>query len=177
MKRNFLISFILIVLCGCGYTAGSFVSSKGHSVYVENFVNEINVTQEISDRKPYYAYKPAMEADITRSIIDKFLYDGNYEIKDQESAEFVLKGQLVDYRREPLRYDANDYVIEYRLSVVVNMELFDRISGKKVWQEKNFAGESTYRTTGQYAKSENTTLDEALEDLSNRVVERTVENW
>ncbi|MBL7155898.1 MAG: hypothetical protein ISS90_02025 [Candidatus Omnitrophica bacterium] len=167
----------LIFLCGCGYTTRSAVRSKDPSICVNNFVNKINVTQETTNRKAYYAYRPGMESDITTEIINRFLFDGDYEIKDANNAHYLLKGELVDFKREPLRYDTNDNVTEYRISVVINMELRDRETGTLLWKENDFAGESTYRTQGQYAKPESAAAGEAIKDLADRVVERTVENW
>src|SRR4030042_32388 len=137
MKKNlFFITLSLIVLSGCGYTTRSAVSSSGSSIYVENFVNKIDIAKETSDEAVYYAYRPGMESDITRQIINRFIYDGNYLVTDAKNAHFLLKGQLVEFKREPLRYDANDNVIEYRLSLVTNIELDDNRQGSVVWQER-----------------------------------------
>jgi len=160
-----------------GYTSGSNLPAEECSVYVDNFVNKINVTEETSDSKPYYAYLPGMEADITRRIINRFIFDGSYEIRDAKNAYFILKGQLIDFKREPLRYDADNKVLEYRLSVVVNIELYKIKGNELVWQENRFAGESTFRTMGQFAKVENLAAQDAMNDLAERVVERTVESW
>jgi len=177
-KIFFLITgAVLILLAGCGYATRSIMAAGDPSIYVQNFVNKIDVTHETSDESTYYAYKPAMESDITRGVIDRFIFDGNYKIESLRDATYLLKGDLIEFRREPLGYDANDNVTEYRLSVVVNMELRNLKTNELVWQESRFAGESTYRTGGQFAKSESTALDEAVEDLSRRIVERTVENW
>jgi len=176
-KTRFFIICTLVFLCGCGYVTRSVISTGDASVYVDNFVNKIDITQEISDEKPYYAYRPAVESDITRAIIDRFIFDGNYRIKESESAHFMLKGELVDFRRDPLRYDTNENIIEYRISVAVNMEFQDLKEKALLWQERNFAGESTYRTTGEFAKSENVAVEEAITDLARRVIARAVENW
>lgn len=180
MKRNlFFITLAFIILCGCGYTT-AMVMPRPYtqaSIHVDNFVNKIDVTRETTDRKVYYAYQPGMESDITREVIDRFIFDGNYEVKDAKSAHYLLKGELIDFKREPLRYDANDNVIEYRMSVVVDIEFYDNDNGKLLWCEKHFAGESTYRTTGQFARSETLARQDAVKDLARRIVERTVENW
>lgn len=175
--RTFFIIFALITLCGCGYTTRSVLPSGEASIHIDNFINKIDVAQEVSKENPYYAYLPAMESDITREVINRFIFDGNYRIKGPEDARFLLKGSMVDFRRDPLRYDANENVIEYRISVAVDMELIDLKDDKSLWLEKYFAGESTYRTTGEFAKSESTAIQEAVEDLARRIVERTVENW
>ena len=174
---SFFVSLLLIAVCGCGYTTRSAVRVDEPSVYVENFLNSIDTTRETSDTRPYYAYRPAIESDITREVIDKFVSDGNYPIEGPKNAHFSLKGELVSFERQPLRYDANDNVTEYRLSVVVNMELNDLYKKETVWKESGFAGESTYHTSGALSKSEGTAIQEAIKDLAQRIVERTVEDW
>ena len=169
--------FTCLIFSGCGYSTHAVLTSGEASVYVDNFKNKIDVTSEISDEKIYYAYTPGAEANITRLIIDRFIADGTYEIKEEKDAQFLLVGSLIDFRREPLRYDTNDNVTEYRISIAVDIELFDSVTGELVWEEKTFAGEATYRTSGQYSKSESTATEEAIEDLARRIVERTVENW
>jgi len=172
-----LIFSVFFLVYGCGYTTHSVMPEGDPTLYVANFVNKINVTEEASDKNVYYAYKPGMEIDITREIIDRFIFDGNYKITSQETAHFLLKGQLVRFERQPLRYDANENITEYRINVVVDIELHDLEKETIVWTENNFAGESTYRTSGRFAKSEVTAVKEAIKDLARRVVERTVENW
>ncbi|MBN1353211.1 MAG: LptE family protein [Candidatus Omnitrophica bacterium] len=176
-RKLLFTAFILTALYGCGYTTGALMPSGETSIYVDNFVNKIDVTREVSNEKAYYSYIPAIESDIRRRVIDRFILDGNYQIKNPDEAHFMLKGQLVEFRRDPLRYDANDNVIEYRITVVVNVELYNLKENKLIWKEANFGGESTYRTTGQFAMSENKAVDQSINDLARRIVERTVENW
>lgn len=178
VKKNlFFILLVFVILWGCGYTTHSVLPSGQSSIHIDNFTNEIDTTTEVSEKRVYYAYKPGMETDITQEIIDKFVLDGTFEVRSSKEANLLLKGRLVDFRREPLRYDANDNVVEYRISIVVDMELVNLKEEKIVWGEKSFAGESTYRTTGQFSKSESVAIQEAINDLARRVVERTVENW
>ncbi|NQU95940.1 MAG: hypothetical protein HQ549_06940 [Candidatus Omnitrophica bacterium] len=178
MKRNIFFTILsLVFLYGCGYTSHSVLPSGEATVHVGNFVNKIDTTREISNDRVYFAYRPGLETDITRAVIDKFMIDGNYEIKDEKSAHFLLTGELVNFRREPLRYDASENVIEYRLHIAVDIKLYDLKKESIVWRENNFAGESTYRTTGQFAKSESAAITDAVKDLARRIVERTVLNW
>jgi outer membrane lipopolysaccharide assembly protein LptE/RlpB len=172
-----MLAFLTIFLMGCGYTARSLLPSDYKSVYVDSFANKIKITAEQSNVRMYRGYRPGLEADITSAIIDKFLLDGNLKVADRSSASLILKGELVDFRKEPLRYDANDNIEEYRLILTVNMELDEVKTGKVVWKERSFSGETTYRTGGSLAKSESSALADATQDLARRVVERTVEGW
>ena len=164
-------------ISGCGYTTKSLLPSNLKTIYVDNLVNRINVTAEASDARMYRGYRPGMELEATRTIRDKYLSDGNLKIADREAADLILTGSLVDFRNEALRYARNDDIEEYRIRLVVNLEMKNAKDGKVRWTENNFAGEALYRTSGTLAKSETTAIKEAADDLARRVVERTIEEW
>lgn len=164
-------------LLGCGYTTRSLISDKFRTIYVAPFVNKIDITQETEVARKYKIYKPMLETDITKSVINKFLFDGNLRPTKEASADLVLKGELVEFRKDPLRYTDSDEVEEYRLNLVVNISLWDTRQNKLVWEESNFTGDTTYFTRGQTAKSEETAISEAISDLARRIVERAVEQW
>lgn len=169
--------FLLVQICGCGYTTHSLLPGGARSIYVANFVNKIDMAQETSDARMYLGYRHALEAEITKAVVDRFIYDGNLRVSKEEGADIALVGELIDFRREGLRYDKNDNIEEYRIRLVVDIKLEDLRKKKILWKEKNFSGEATYRTTGSLAKSESSGIDDAVEDLSRRIVERTVEGW
>jgi hypothetical protein len=147
------------------------------SIYVENFVSKVKVTDEPTNERMYKGYVPGMETDITKAVSDRFLYDGNLKIAKPADADLILVGELMDFKREALRYDANDNVEEYRIILVTNLALKRAKTGETVWSEENFSGETTYRTGGSLAMSETAAVDAAADDLARRIVERTVEEW
>lgn len=164
-------------IMGCGYTTRSMISGKFKTIYVRPFINKIDITYDTDAASKYKIYKAGLETDITRTVVDKYLFDGNLRPIKLESADLILKGELIEFRRDPLRYTESDEVEEYRLNLVVNIELWDPGENKLVWQENGFTGDTTYFTSGINAKSEATAINDALSDLARRVVERTVEQW
>jgi len=178
MKKILAIAAISAVLVsGCGYTTRSLLPANYKSIYVENVKNLIKVTAEQSDQRMYRGYRPGMEIDMTKAFINKFIADGNIRINSAENADLMLKTELIDYNRGAIIYDVNYSIEEYRIKMIVNLELFDVKANKLVWQEKGFAGETTYRTGGSLAKTESVAVKDAIDDLARRVVERTVEAW
>ena len=168
---------LLVTITGCGYTTRSMISGRFRTIYITPFVNKVDITNETYASTKYRIYRPRLETDITKSVTNRFLFDGNLKPVKEEAADLILKGELIEFRRDPLRYDANDAVSEYRINLVVNISLWDKRENKLVWQENSFTGDSSYFTTGAQAKSEDTAVNDALSDLSRRIVERTVEQW
>ena len=178
MKNYYLpIVIFLSLISGCGYTTKSLLPSDIKTIRVDNFKNEIQVQAEQSNLRMYRGYRPGMENDITRAVTNKFLTDGTLKIVSESNADLTLKSSLIDFKRDALRYDTNDNVEEYRVKLVVNMELTNNKTGAVMWKEKGFAGETTYRTSGTLAKSDDAAVNDAIDDLARRIVERTVEAW
>jgi hypothetical protein len=175
MKRIFFtILAACVVLTGCGYSTRSLISDKYKTVYVAPFENKIDYLNQ-NDRKIYI---PGLETRVRQTVIDRYLFDGNLRIGQQDTADLVLKGQLLSFDRDELRLTTSDDVKEYRLRVTVALTLVDPIDGNKVvWSEPAFFGEATYYVSGPLAKSESAAIDETIQDLARRAVARTVEDW
>ena len=173
-----LYSLLSTSLCGCGYTTGGATLPAGvKTIHVDHFLNKIDITAEVSTRRVYQVYHPLLEVDIRDSVIDRFLFDGNLRIATENKADWILKSELIEFRRDPLRYtDDEETVLEYRINIIVNLSLWAR-EGDLVWEQKNFVGDTTYFTQGSSSISEATAIDKAITDLARRIVERVIENW
>lgn len=167
----------IIGLSGCGYTTRSLISQQGYyTIYVRPFVNKIDITSETSVAREYKIYHPLLENDITRKVIDQFILDGNLRLAKEEDADLILGGELINYRKDTLRYTGTDdeEVEEYRVSLVVNLKLYDTSKQTLVWEVGSFVGDTTYIPQ---EKSESTAISEAVSDLARRIVNRTVDIW
>ena len=142
----------------------------------------MNITQEGYSADKYHIYRPMLETDITKKVVNRYLFDGNLKLAKEAQADLVLKGELIEYRKDPLSYTANNEdVTEYRINININLSLWDKKENKLLWQESNFNGNYSYFTSfasGNVAiVSEDTAVNNAVEDLARRIVERTVEQW
>ncbi len=181
MKRILIIlalCYMPYAILGCGYTTRSAISTKYKSVYIPPFLNKIDIANESYSGNKYTIYHPGLESDVTKNVSNKFLFDGNIRPVKSEAADVTLKGELVEFRRDALRYDDNNEVMEYRISVRVNLQLWDNPKNELIWKENNFGGEATYFTPGHTgSRSEDAAINDALVDLARRIVERSVEEW
>jgi hypothetical protein len=180
MKRFYLGSIVIVVaiFSGCGYTTRSTLSKEFKTIYIAPVENKIDITQEADMGNRYRLYKPQLETKLTQAIINRFLTDSNLRPNASDASDLMLKTALVEFRQDPLRYDDNDEVMEYRVIVRVQMSLRDNRQGKGIWQEDSFSGEATYITPGHSgARSQDVAIDEAIADLARRIVERTIEAW
>ena len=184
---KFLVSCLLVT--GCGYTTRPGLASHLKTVYIKPFTNKIDLTQLTTDYERFPIYRPGMEVTVTNSVIDRFQFTGLLRPTRSEKADSRLEGELVEFRRDALRFNASQQVEEWRLSVVVNLRFYDlhgspaegqatsEGGGLLLWEDSRFTGDTTYFELGPNAESESKALDRAIEDLARRVVERCVENW
>lgn len=173
---------LALSVAGCGYTTRSMISSQYRTIYITPFVNKIDITREFDVDRKYRLYRPHLESDLTRAVSEKYLFDGNLKPVDPDLADVTLKGELIEFRKDPLRYDNGDEVAEYRVSVVVGMSLWDNKKQETIWEEKSFTGDTTFFPTTStlpnvVKKTDDQAINDAIADLARRIVERTVEQW
>ncbi|MCM8792736.1 MAG: LPS assembly lipoprotein LptE [Candidatus Omnitrophica bacterium] len=161
---------------GCGYTTHSLISSKYKTIYVSHFVNKIDIAKETESMRRYKVYYPLIEHDVRKAVIERFNLDGSLRISPEEHADLILKGTVLDFRRDALRYLVNDEVEEYRISITVEIELEDKNKNTLI-EKSRIIGDTTYFLNGPHAKAEPVAIDEALKDVARRIVECVVERW
>ena len=163
-------------LSGCGYTTRSMLYGNYNTIYIAPFLNKVDITVESFSANKYRIYRPMLETDITKKVINRYLFDGNLKPVKEAAADLVLKGELIEYRKDPLSYNQNsDEVTEYRVNIYVNLTFWDTKKNKLVWQENNFNGNYSYLVSS--TTTEAAAVTNAVEDLARRIVERTVEQW
>jgi len=175
-RRVFLLLLALAV-SGCGYTTRPGLAPHLKTVYVKPFTNKIDITQLTTGNERFPIYRHQMEVDLTNAVIDRYQFTGLLRPASAERADCRLEGDLVEFRRDALRYNASQQVEEWRLSLVVNLRFYDQNAKTLLWEEVRFTGDSTYFALGTNAESEAAALARATTDLARRMVERTVESW
>lgn len=177
MKKFPVLILMLFVVSlssvNCGYSTSIMAATGLRTIYIEPFNNNINYTSELQNE----VYVPLLEVKVRDAVINRFQFDGHLKIAKPEVADLILKGALIGYERNVLRRTDNDDVEEYRLHVLVDLVLWDPEKEEVVWEERGFAGETTFFLTGPKSKSEASAVEDAIVDLAKRIVERTIEDW
>ena len=177
--RIYFSAVILLCMCasGCGYSSSALLPAGLDSVHVDNFVNGINPTREVSSRRNSYSYRPAMENDITRAVVNGFIFGRHLDIQTKDNAALRLEGTLVDFRQYPLTYSDDYNIEEFRMEVFVDISLYNNRTGELMWEEKSLMGQTNYYVEGPNKINGAEALKDVVDDLAARIVERTVEAW
>jgi hypothetical protein len=181
LRRNkrclwFMVYGLWALIAGCGYTAKVILPDNIKTVHVELFQNRIDITKEVSVKDKYEVYRPDFEVDLRDALVNRIFLEGHMKIADKKAADGILEGDIIQYRKDPLRYQ-NEIVEEYRISLVCNIRLIDSDGQKILLEKKNITGDAVYFTRGNLQKTEAEALNDAMADLSRRIVDGIVENW
>ena len=168
--------FLLSAMGGCGYTTKVMLPSDIKTIHVEIFKNNIGITKEVSAKDRYEVYRPGLEVDVRDAVIGRIFLDGHLRLESYDKADSILEGEIIEYRKDPLRYQ-NENVTEYNISLVCDIRLKGLEDSNILLEEKSITGEATYFTTGSLQTSETTALNAAASDLARQIVNRIVENW
>jgi len=177
MKKIFcwVIGYVLF-LSGCGYTTRAFISKNYRTIYIAPFENKIDIAKETESIQRYKLYQPLLERDIQETVINRINLDGNLKISDEDNADLILKGAVLDFRRDALRYLENDEVEEYRITITASIQLEDKNKNILI-KSTDIIGDATYFLSGPNAKNEPLAIRDALDDLARRILERIIENY
>ncbi len=169
---------------GCGYTTRSALDPGFRTIHVKPFQNR---SQEYDFQAP-----------LTNAVTRKFLHDGRLRVVNEDRADLVLEGVILDYQLRGLTFDQDDNVSQFILVVAAAARVIDQETGEVVWQDEQLTGETSYYTlaTGQRSdrlrgnaevflpsvrsfasEEENRAASEALEVLASRIFHQTIDPW
>ncbi len=179
------VALCVALLCaGCGYTTRSTLEPKYQTIAVSPFYD---VSREYD-----------LQAPLTNALVRKFVHDGRLKVVNEDNADLLLEGAILDYKLRGLTYDRFDRITQFLLLIAAAARLTDQHTGEVLWQEPLMAGETTFytRAAGETSdrlrgnaevflptvrsfasEEENRAASEALEQLASDVFYRTIEPW
>ncbi|MFI5361563.1 MAG: LPS assembly lipoprotein LptE [Elusimicrobiota bacterium] len=98
------------------------------------------IVRPISNKSQQFGLEDAL----SNAVRDEFLRDGRYQLVAESAADDVVSITITRYLLAPLAYDVSLAPISYKLRIFVDVQMFDRASGKELWSEKNLEGSLTY---------------------------------
>ena len=157
---------VLLLLCiayGCAYYSTSATGGSGfRSVSVPLLENE--------------SLESGIHQAFTDSLIQAFLTDGALRVVDEDRADVILKGTVLEVREEPFTY--GEEADQFQISVFLDMELYDTRTKKPLWEEKRLRGYGIYSAALRREEERIKGLADAFAILTRDIVDRTqVGGW
>jgi hypothetical protein len=125
----FLLFFIVVLLCNCGYT-----NPYVHNDFQEKYARKLfittwqNRTNELGLESAYF-----------RLINAWFKKSGRIAVVfDEDQADLKLTGEISSIDLPGLFYDSFDEALEIKVKLTVNFTLYDNRNNAILWQEKQY---------------------------------------
>lgn len=156
----------MLTLGGCGYYSTTSRTAKDiKSVAVPFFENDTS--------------EPNLEVTITEQIIDNLVLDNTLKVKDEEYADAVLIGVVVEFFNRPFSFDTELNAQEYHVIIKVKATLFDRRKNLPIWENKIISGDGNYfvDAVGDPAQTFDGAVIESVREITERILNMTVQDW
>lgn len=155
----------LALLAGCGYSTTSRTARKDvQTIYVPFFENKTS--------------EPNLEIKVTERIIQFLVDDNTLKVVQESAADAVLDGQITEFRNQPFSFNDNLNAEEYHVVIKVVATLFNRRTNQPIWENRNFTGDGSYFVESvPGGRTYNEAVDESLKEITDRILNITVEDW
>ncbi len=159
---------LMFLFSGCGYRIFLSKEAKYRTIQIPPVKNAIEITSESQRDSRIKIYPKGLENRLTQSLKERFIWQQGLEVVN-ESADLTLECKVVDFTKDVISYtgEDDDEPLEYRLGCKVKVVLKDAKEGK-VLLDKIVGEDDIF-----YAQ--NTTFQDALDSLSQRVSQRILE--
>jgi hypothetical protein len=124
--------------------------------------------------------QPALEQEVTTSIVNRFIRESKLRVVSEDQADLVITGAVTSYKNVVFGFNAQEKAQEYQVAVTLTVTAKDRVKNRELWKDDNLVRTANYYVTeanGQPAQTENDGRSQAVDKLSDAILNKTVENW
>lgn len=163
-KKWFACYSLLIACLGCAHYSTSATGSGGiRSVTVPLLNNE--------------SLEAGIHQALTDNLIREFVADGTLRVVEEDRADAVLQGTVLEIKEEPFTYSQTN-AEQYQISVFVKMVFYDARQKQTLWEMDRMRGYGIYDAMRQRDLARAEGIGDALQMLAKDVVDRTqVGGW
>lgn len=148
--------FLFIFVAGCSYTANRVLHENIRTINVSMFLNK--------------TLKYRLENLLSDAIIEELIMDGRLKVMGQGESDCILSGEIVQFLKQPISTDRSNNVLEYRLTLLINIILRDN-KGNIILERKNISESYNYSER----QSEQDAMVRLIKNLSRKIVIQIIE--
>lgn len=165
MRRILRLSAVLLLmgtLPGC-YTARNSVPSHIKSIAIPVFANK--------------SLQSAVEDELTQKVIERFQSNNQLRLAEPGEADAELDGTITTYTNRVYRFNNQERADEYIVTITLDVGVMDRAKNRELWSQEGIRASATYLISGAQARTEADARKEAVAQLADILLSRTVEGW
>ena len=119
-------SLAILALSGC-----AMLSAGGGTVTLPEHVKTVCV-RPFTNTTQFFGLEDAL----TQAVTNEFIQDGRLSYtSNQAQANALVTGEVIAYLLQPVSYDANQLVQEYKLTVRLKIKVADQVTDAPIWQD------------------------------------------
>lgn len=146
---------LLAVATGCGYSVRALSPAGVRTVAVPVFQN--------------VTYRRLVELPLTRAVVKEIQTKTELVVVEEERADSVLQGTIVDVEQRVVTEDLTDRVTEGRITLVVNMTWRDVRTGEVIMERTGLAESEEFRPV--QGENLERAFERGFDSMARRIVE------
>lgn len=155
-----------VLLSGCGYhVAGKAGQMPGN---IETLSIPVFSNRTI---------KPDIESVMTSAFVNEFITT----MRVRENSPYVMDGVITSYSLTPVSFTKSDVSQEYRLTVMMELVILDRVDGKVIWKDSTVTDYEDFSVSAvdiaRTRDRESEALRKLARDTARLVKERMMEGF
>lgn len=161
-----ILSYIIISFSNCWY-----YSFKGT---IPPHINSIAIPEFDNNTAEFN-----LSEIVTEQVKVNFIRENILDVIDKEDANSVLYGNISSIQDKPLVYESSEtgeQVEEYQVIIRVDIEWYDKLKDENLI-EKQFTGKGEYDPTGATDDTRENAINEALDNLTEDVINAILTIW
>ncbi|MFO7895727.1 MAG: LPS assembly lipoprotein LptE [Candidatus Cloacimonadales bacterium] len=160
--KNLIISLVLLTIVGCTYSVYSSGLPHLKTISIEEFENE---TEQYE-----------LEVSLIESLSREFMRDGRLRLVDLEP-DCLLEGKILDYSNKLATYGSTG-IDEYEVRILYAVTFTDLVENKEIYKSSSLVLTKIYSNSETAEiKSEEDAISEIEQDLFERIMRESLEDW
>jgi hypothetical protein len=119
--------------------------------------------------------EPGIVEDVTDAVSSAIISNGTMKVVGESSSDAVVKGTIVNVLDEADTFSKDEKAKQFRIRILANVEFFDRVKNRAIWEEKNLEGWARYDASSASARDD--AKKAAAKMLADLIIDKTLAGW
>ena len=132
-------SFLLLAVSALAACGGPDVGYRPAAQLLPSNIQKLALSPIVNKTQQF-----GLEDKLLLAVRDEFLRDARYPLVPEPEANGVVWITITRYILTPIQYDATLAPTNYKLRILVDVQMVDRSTNQALWEEKNLEGTLTF---------------------------------
>jgi hypothetical protein len=130
------LALIAVALAACG---GPEIGYKPAPQLLPSNIQKLAIRPIVNKTQQF-----GLEDKLALAVRDEFLRDARYPLVPETEASGIVWITITRYILTPIQYDATLAPTNYKLRIIIDLQMIDHASNQTIWEEKNLEASLPY---------------------------------